>query len=264
MMRKEIALFVSGDLRLSANQVCWPAQEQMEQKLTETLAEYGYELIRAHPYKADEKHGFLASQREGMDAFASIDPEMPVIIAEAVWQYSHHVLPGLTSHKGPILTVANWSGQWPGLVGLLNLNGSLTKAGVQYASLWSETFEDTFFLSGLEVWLETGKIEHDLSHVNPFIIEPDPALAQIASDIAADLRSRKTIMGVFDEGCMGMYNAIIPDEMLMKFGVFKERLSQSALYFAAQSVNDEEAEQVLMISPIKTSNFTLVKTMQLS
>ncbi len=37
-------------------------------------------------------------------------------------------------------------------------------------------------------------------------------------------------MGIFDEGCMGMYNAIIPDELLHPTGVFKERLSQSALY----------------------------------
>ena len=36
-------------------------------------------------------------------------------------------------------------------------------------------------------------------------------------------------MGVFDEGCMGMFNAIIPDELLHPTGVFKERLSQSTL-----------------------------------
>jgi hypothetical protein len=28
-------------------------------------------------------------------------------------------------------------------------------------------------------------------------------------------------MGVFDEGCMGMYNAIIPDELLHPTGVFQ-------------------------------------------
>ena len=32
-----------------------------------------------------------------------------------------------------MLTVANWSGTWPGLVGMLNLNGSLTKAGRKYS-----------------------------------------------------------------------------------------------------------------------------------
>ena len=61
-------------------------------------------------------------------------------MAEAVWQYSHHVLHGLISHRGPILTVANWSGTWPGLVGMLNLNGSLTKAGVKYSTLVERGF----------------------------------------------------------------------------------------------------------------------------
>jgi hypothetical protein len=52
-------------------------------------------------------------------------------------------------------------------------------------------------------------------------------------------RQRKAIMGVFDEGCMGMFNAIIPDELLHPTGVFKERLSQSSLYAAMQQVSDE-------------------------
>ena len=82
-----------------------------------------------------------------MAVFAGIDPDAPLIVAEAVWQYSHHLLPGLVSHRGPILTVANWSGTWPGLVGMLNLNGSLTKAGVPYSTLWSEDFTDDYFRS---------------------------------------------------------------------------------------------------------------------
>ena len=51
-------------------------------------------------------------------------------------------------------------------------------------------------------------------------------------------------MGVFDEGCMGMYNAIIPDELLHPTGVFKERLSQSALFAEMQQVSDDEARAV--------------------
>jgi L-fucose isomerase-like protein len=54
----------------------------------------------------------------------------------------------------------------------------------------------------------------------------------------------KAILGVFDEGCMGMYNAIIPDELLHPTGVFKERLSQSALYAGMQAVPDAEAHEV--------------------
>jgi hypothetical protein len=52
-------------------------------------------------------------------------------------------------------------------------------------------------------------------------------------------------MGVFDEGCMGMFNAIIPDELLHPTGLFKERLSQSALYYEATQVSDADARACL-------------------
>jgi hypothetical protein len=242
---RQVLLVANGDLRQSANEVCWPAQHAMEQALAAAVARLGSRLVRAHPYKPELKHGFIGSQKEGMEVFARIDPHTPLIVAEAVWQYSHHVLHGLISHQAPLLTVANWSGTWPGLVGMLNLNGSLTKAGVKYATLWSEKFEDDFFLAGLATWLETGSLKHRTTHVQPWAQAAVPARARsVAQRIAADLRRRKSIMGVFDEGCMGMYNAIIPDELLHPTGVYKERLSQSALYAAATQVPDDEARAV--------------------
>ena len=238
-------MVANGDLRPSANVQCWPAQAAMEKRLAAAVAQAGAELVRAHPYRPKLKHGFISSQREGLEVFATIDPEAPLIVAESVWQYSQHVLAGLVAHRGPILTVANWSGQWPGLVGLLNLNGSLTKAGVRYSTLWSETFDDDFFLEGLRTWLKTGELQHRTPHVRPWRKASVPTRAlRVAKTIADDLRRRKSIMGVFDEGCMGMYNAIIPDELLFPVGVYKERLSQSALYYAAQQVSDQEARAV--------------------
>lgn len=242
---KTILLVASGDLRQSANEVCWPAQQAMEQSLAVAVAKLGYKLVRAHPFKATQKHGFISSQKEGMEVFAKLDPKTPLIVAEAVWQYSHHVLSGLISHQAPILTVANWSGTWPGLVGMLNLNGSLTKAGVKYSTLWSDDFTDDYFLTGLASWLKTGVAAHKTAHVKPLAQAAVPPKARaIAKKIADDLRRRKSIMGVFDEGCMGMYNAIIPDELLFQTGVYKERLSQSALYYGATQVSDAEAQAV--------------------
>src|SRR5690606_7942117 len=116
----EAILIANGDLRLSANQTCWPAQEAMERRVIEAFAREGITVRRGHPYDPVEKHGFISSQRMGMDVFKTIHPDVPLIVAEAVWQYSHHILAGLRDHRGPILTVANWNGQWPGLVGLLN------------------------------------------------------------------------------------------------------------------------------------------------
>ena len=167
---KTVLLVANGDLRLSANQNCWAKQEAMEAELGTVLKSLGGDLKRAHKYDPELKHGFISNQRQGMDIFAKIDRKAPLIIAEAVWQYSHHLLHGLMSHEGPILTVANWSGTWPGLVGMLNLNGSLTKAGVAYSTLWSEDFSYRQALSEKagKKWLETGSVTHPTSHVKKY------------------------------------------------------------------------------------------------
>jgi L-fucose isomerase-like protein len=213
--------------------------------LTVAFAQKGIKLVRAFPYNEKEKHGFISSQRMGMDVFMNIHPEAKLVFATAAWQYTHHVLPGLRSHKGPILTVANWSGQWPGLVGLLNLNGSMVKAGKTFSSIWSKDFTDDYFLGALTEWLRDGKISHDLSHVRALDKSKLPAAsAELGAQLASDLKYRKAIVGIFDEGCMGMYNAIIDDELLNPAGIFKERLSQAALVAKMRTVSQAEAEAV--------------------
>jgi hypothetical protein len=244
-MSRLIYLIASGDLRLSANRVCWAAQQDAENALIEAIRSEGRQIERGHPYDSEKQHGFIDSQKYGIEVFRRIPKDAPLVVCEAVWQYSHHVLPGLVGHQGPILTVANWSGQWPGLVGMLNLNGCLTKAGVPYSTLWSENFGDEIFLAGLRQWLRGEPVRHDVSHARPLasfqlLAEPEAAGVQLAEELRRD----RAIMGIFDEGCMGMYNAIIPDEMLMPLGVFKERLSQSSLYAAMCTVSDEEARGV--------------------
>ena len=218
----------------------------MEKTLSAAVGAEGWKVVRAHAFDPQKQHGFIDSQKMGLAVFRQLDPHAPLIVAESVWQYSHHVLAGLSTHRGPILTVANWSGTWPGLVGMLNLNGSMTKAGIPYSTLWSEDFADGFFRTGLRQWLTTGAISHDQSHVKDLGLLKLPAEdEQIGQQAARQLRRQKAIMGVFDEGCMGMFNAIIPDALLNPTGVFKERLSQSTLYAAMQQVSDAEARAVL-------------------
>src|SRR5262245_52808541 len=107
-----VYLMANGDLRLSANQKCWPEQAKMEAILTRAIEAEGWKVVRAHRYDPARKHGFIDSQKMGMEVFRTIDPNTPLVIAESVWQYSHQILHGLSTHRGPILTVANWSGTW--------------------------------------------------------------------------------------------------------------------------------------------------------
>ena len=110
--------------------------------------------------------------------------------------------------------------------------------------LWSEDFTDDWARDGLRTWLETGTLAHDTSHVR------DLDATAAAPRRSSGARSRpscsadKAIIGVFDEGCMGMYNAIIDDELLNPLGIYKERLSQSALVAEMGRVGDDEAQAV--------------------
>src|SRR5262245_48338435 len=235
----------SGDLRPSANIKCWPVQQRLEADVTRAVESFGWTVVRGHPVDERAGHGFIDTQRKGLDVFAGIPPEAALIVVEAVWQYSHHVLAGLRTHRGPILVVANWNGTYPGLVGLLNLTASLTKAGVAYSSPWSVDLTDEWAHEGLRTWLDTGTLTPDISHVHEL-----PALDEAADEVALgralaeQLRREKSIIGIFDEGCMGMYNAIFDDELLNPLGIYKERLSQSALVAEMKRVGDDEAAAV--------------------
>lgn len=241
---KTAYLVASGDLRESANVAGWPTQVELERVLIEALEQLGWTVKRANDVDPATGHGFISSQRMGLEVFQNIPSDAPLIVAEAVWQYSHHVLAGLRTHEGPILTAANFAGDWPGLVGLLGLNGGLTKMNKPYSTLWTVDGTDEWFRAGIKEWITTGKVTHDDSHVKALTELPAGAERDLGVALAEQLTQQKAIIGIFDEGCMGMYNAIFDDELLNKLGIYKERLSQSALWAEMQTVSDTEADEV--------------------
>jgi len=94
--------------------------------------------------------------------------------------------------------------------------------------------------------LKTSKITHDMSHVKDLKISQVPKdCLELGRNLGKELKQNKAIMGIFDEGCMGMYNAIFDDELINVLGIFKERLSQSALIAAMKKVTEDEAKAVM-------------------
>ena len=83
-MSTPIFLVASGDLRLSANQVCWAAQEAAEQAFTKAVKQLGHEVQRAHPFQPEKGHGFIDGQRYGIDVFRNIPEKAPVVVVEAL------------------------------------------------------------------------------------------------------------------------------------------------------------------------------------
>jgi hypothetical protein len=245
----EVLLVTNADLRESANVECWPVQNKFEAKLQDALSSrFGVTAKRAHLYKGDKGHGFISSQREGSDLFATIDPESPVIVLLTAWQYSHHLAPSLAKHRGPVLLLANFDGTWPGLVGTLCMAGTLTGLGKAYSRLWSANFDDEFFFKGLASWLKTGMINHDLSYLHP-VDATHPAAKTEAWSIGAKVGEfvlrNKEILGLFDTFCMGMINGVFPQKALVDIGMPLESLSQSALLVEMAKVPQSLREECL-------------------
>lgn len=244
----EVLFVTNADLRESANVACWPVEEKYEALLTEALAKLGRKAVRAHPVKADRGHGFIASQREGSDVFAGIDPDAPVIVLLTAWQYSHHIAPSLVTHRGPVLLLANFDGTWPGLVGMLCMAGSLTALGRPASRLWSENFDDDFFLDGLGEWLATGRIAHDLGHLTE-VTADHPVMETEAGRIGARVGAwslrNKEIIGLFDTLCMGMINGTFPQQAMCAIGMPVESLSQADLLVEMAEIPEALREECL-------------------
>ena len=246
---KEVLLVTNADLRESANVECWPVQNKFESKLDQALSSrFGIKTKRAHLYKGDKGHGFISSQREGSDLFATIDPEAPVIVLLTAWQYSHHLAPSLAKHKGPVLLLANFDGTWPGLVGMLCMAGTLTSLGKPYSRLWSSNFDDDFFFKSLDTWLKTGQLTHDTSYLHP-VDASHPASATpawgIGKKVGEYILQNKEIIGLFDSFCMGMMNGVFPQKALVDIGMPMESLSQSALLVEMAKVPQSLREECL-------------------
>jgi len=68
------------------------------------VAMLGYKLVRAHPYKPTVKHGFIASQKEGLAVFAQLDPTAPLIVAEL-----YEIVAGIATEGVSILVVEQFA-----------------------------------------------------------------------------------------------------------------------------------------------------------
>ncbi len=249
LQKNQVFYMTSGDLREPANIDCWPVQQKFEQKLCNVLKEkFDYTAIRAHQIDTERGHGFISNQRQGCDILAQIDPEAPLIVLMTAWQYSHHLATGLLHHKGPILLLANFDGTWPGLVGTLCMAATLTSLGRDYSRLWSENFDDEFFLNGLKTWLNEGKLVHDTSYLQE-ITSSNPitntAAAEIGKKVGQYILHHKEIIGLCDSFCMGMMNGVFPLKLMSRIGMPIESLSQSALYHEMTQIPQSLREECL-------------------
>ena len=151
MAPKKVALFWPGDARAKPNELALPNVEEATAQLERALRKLGRE-----PYRVP---GFLSKPHESIERLGPIDD--PMIGVSVHWFYGPHTTDGVTGKDNPLLLASNFSGRWPGLVGLLNTGACLEMLGRAHSRLWTDAADwtaDDAFMQRLESFCRSGRI----------------------------------------------------------------------------------------------------------
>src|SRR6185436_1577354 len=181
-MKDKIAIFWPGDARDVPNQLARPSIEEATRNLEAALKKLGrksyvVDQILSKPHHAIEKLGPIT------------DPMIGVCVH---WLYAPHTCDGVVGKDNPLLLASNFSGRWPGLVGLLNTGASLESLGRPFSRAFTDAPDfttDERFMDRLSEWCSTGRIAYDDDGIAYHAPIAEKAAA-IARDIAAEIRKR--------------------------------------------------------------------------
>src|SRR4030095_1058075 len=152
-MAKKIAVYWPGDQRQKPNELALSNVEAASVQVERALTKLG-----KTPYRIP---GFLAKPHETIEKLGPVDD--PIVGVFAHWVYGPHTTEGVVGKDNPLLLASNFSGQWPGLVGLLNTGASLESVGREFSGVWREAADgtqDAVFMGRLDEWCRNGRIEY--------------------------------------------------------------------------------------------------------
>lgn len=220
-MAKPVFLFWPGDGRPAPNDLAKPSIENATYQLQQALRKLGREP-RLIP-------GFISKPHESIEKLGPItDPLIGICVH---WFYGPHTTEGVADKDNPLLLASNFSGEWPGLVGLLNTGACLESVDRPFSRIWTDSKEwtsDKKFMDRLEQWCETGKINYpkkDLSYETSISRQANQTGRQIADEI----RKRRILIMMLGDTSMGMINGYFGARMLHQYGFAEHKIDQAWL-----------------------------------
>src|SRR5690349_5849344 len=152
-MKQKVALFWPGDQRPKPNEMALPNVEEATQQLERALQKLGRQSYRVE--------GFLSKPHHAIEKLGPIDD--PLVGVCVHWFYGPHTTDGVVGKDNPLLLASNFSGRWPGLVGLLNTGACLESVGRAHSRIWTDAPDfttDDAFMARLDEWCSSGRIAY--------------------------------------------------------------------------------------------------------
>jgi len=229
-MTQRIALFWPGDGRDIPNQQALPSITEATFQMEVALKRLGRE-----PYRVE---GFLTKPHHAIEKLGPIQDPMIGICVH--WFYGPHTTEGVVGKDNPLLLASNFSGQWPGLVGLLNTGACLESLGRPFSRVWTDAPDwttDDAFMARLEEWCSTGIIgygEDDLTYDTAV----SPEAEALAGKVAAGFRKRRALILMLGDTSMGMINGYFGPRLLNRHHFTEHKVDQAWLLSRGKEIEE--------------------------
>jgi L-fucose isomerase-like protein len=236
-MATKIGIFWPGDYRTKPNELALPNVAGATEQLEKALKKLGRSCYRIE--------GFLTKPHEAIEKLGPIDD--PLIGVCVHWFYGPHTTDGVVGKGNPLLLASNFSGEWPGLVGLLNTGACLESVNRPFSRVWTDAedwTEDEPFMARLEEWCLTGRIrypEDELHYHAPVSREA----ARIAHNVAEEVRQRRVLALMLGDTSMGMINGYFGPRRLNPIGFTEHKVDQAWIIDRGMRIEPRRIDEAL-------------------
>ncbi len=246
-MSKKVAVFWPGDARDIPNQLALPNIQEATAQLERALKKLGKE-----PYLVE---GYLSKPHHAIEKLGPIDD--PMIGVCVHWFYGPHTTDGVVGKDNPLLLASNFSGKWPGLVGLLNTGACLESLNRPFSRAWTDAADwttDATFMERLSEWCTTGRIRYaeDLIRYHAPI---SAQAAALATELAREIRERRVLVMMLGDTSMGMINGYFGPRLLNLYGFTEHKIDQAWIIDRGRRIEQKRIDDALAFVQSKGLTF---------
>jgi L-fucose isomerase-like protein len=243
----KIAIFWPGDARDVPNQLALPNIQEATAQLERALSKLGRASYRVE--------GYLSKPHHAIERVGPI--EDPMIGVCVHWFYGPHTTDGVVGKDNPLLLASNFSGKWPGLVGLLNTGACLESLDRPFSRAWTDAADwtqDGEFMDRLSEWCTTGRIRYAENQIR-YHASVSPSAAAIAADVAREIRARRVLVLMFGDTSMGMINGYFGPRLLNRHGFTEHKIDQAWIIDRGRRIDEKRIDAALAFVRAKGLTF---------
>jgi L-fucose isomerase-like protein len=244
---KSVAIFWPGDYRRLPNEWAKPQITEATDQIQRALRKLGRtpKLIK----------GFLSKPDEAISKLGPVDD--PTIGLFVHWVYGPHTCDGVVGTNHPLLLASNFSGTWPGLVGLLNTGACLASLNRPFSRIWTPAADwtkDRQFMARLDEWCSSGMIRYPENELK-LSAAVSPKAQERAEAVVAAIRARRILALMLGDTSMGMINGYFGPRLLAKHGFAEHKVDQAWLPVRMRDVHDDRVDKALQFVKAKGVKF---------